>query len=94
MNEEKIMTPADLLILVEKADRGDFIEYYRGSLCINQTEQKRFLGKTAFLLYEEGLVLLSQKRLGDNLSIYYAIRTSNPLWISRYATNKIKEMSR
>ena len=86
------MTPIDLLALVEKADEGDFIEYYRGSLGINLTRQKRFLRNTAFLLYEEELVLLIQKRLREDFSIYYAIRTSNPFEVSKYAIDEIERM--
>ena len=86
------MTPIDLLALVEKADEGDFIEYYRGSLGINLTRQKRFLREAVFLLYERGYVLLIQKRLRDNFSIYYAIRTSNPFEVSKYVIDKIEEM--
>ena len=92
MNKEKIMTPASLLALVKRANRGAFIEYYKGSLIINQTKKKYFLSKTAYLLYEEGLVLLSQKRLEDHFKIYYAIRTSNPFKLSKYAINEIERM--
>ena len=88
------MTPAGLLSLVEKANKGDFIEYYRGCLRINRTRQKRFLRKTASLLYEEGLVLLIQKRLGDNLSVYYVIKTSNPFRVSKYTISEIGKMMR
>ena len=86
------MTPADLLVLVEKANKGDFIVYYRGSLVINQTKKKAFLRKTAYLLYEEGLVLLTQNRLEDHFSTYYAVRTSNPFKVSKLTMNEIKTM--
>ena len=86
------MTPADLLALVEKADKGDFIRYYLGSLVLNQTKEKYFLSQTASLLYEEGLVLLTQKRLKVGLSIYYAVRTSKPFQVSKLTTNKIERM--
>ena len=88
------MTPINLLALVKGANKGDFIEYYKGCLVTNQTRQKRFLRRTAFLLYEEGLVLLIQKRLGDNLSVYYMVRTSNPFRVTNYTVNKIGEMSK
>ena len=86
------MTPIDLLALVEEANKGAFIEYYRGSLGINLTRQKRFLRKTAFLLYEEGLVLLIQKRLREDFSVYYAVRTSNPFEVSKYIIDGVEGM--
>ena len=94
MNKEKVMTPANLLALVKKANKGDFIEYYKGSLILNQTKKKYFLSQTALLLYGEGLVLLSQKRFGGYCKIYYAIRTSNPFEISKYTTDEIERMMR
>ena len=86
------MTPAGLLALVKGANKGDFIEYYKGSLVINQTRKKYFLSRTANLLYEEGLVLLSQKRLKGHPKIYYAIRTSNPFKVSMSTIDKIERM--
>ena len=92
MNKEKVMTPTNLLALVKKADKGDFIEYYKGSLAINQTRKKHFLKKMAFLLYEDGLVLLTQKRLGVYSSVYYAVRTSNPFEVSKRTIKEVKRM--
>ena len=86
------MTPTKLLALIEKADKGDFIEYYKGSLVINQTRKKLFLSKTALLLYEEEVVLLTQKRLGPLLSIYYAVRTSNSFRVTKFTISEIKSM--
>lgn len=87
------MTPTDLLALVREASSGDHIEYYRGFLGINQTRKKYFLSRAAYILYEEGLVLLTQKKLKVDLSIYYAIRTSNPFQVSKYAIDEIRKMT-
>ena len=84
------MTPINLLALVKGANKGDFIEYYKGSLVINQTRKKHFLSTTANLLYEEGLVLLSQKRLEGHFKTYYAIRTSQPFKVSKHTNDKIE----
>ena len=92
-DEEGIMTPTDLLTLVEKAGRGDFIEYYRGSLNINQTLKMLFLTNAAGLLHEEKVVMLTQKRLKAYSYIYYAVRTSKPFEVSKRTLGKIERMT-
>ena len=86
------MTPVDLLALVRKASKGDFIEYYRGSLIINQTRKKFFLSNAAMLLYEEKVITLTQKRLRVYYNIYYAVRTSRPFKVSKYTIDEIERM--
>ena len=72
----------DLINCVKEASPGTFVKYYEGFLLLNRTKDKKVLAATAYILYEEGLVLLVSKKIRDDHYHYYAIRTKKDFNIS------------
>ena len=73
-----MLSPLKLLNSVRIAKQGDFIKYYEGCLATYANRGKRSIQEASYLLYEEGLVLLVAKRLGEGVYAYYAVRTKAP----------------
>ena len=71
-----MLSPLKLSAAVKVAQPGSFIKYYEGrALAIDTSRGKRAIREASYTLYEEGLVLLVCKKIGEEIYIYYAVRT-------------------
>ena len=74
-----MLSPLELLAAVKVAKPGFFIKYYEGRvLGINAGGGKKAIQEASYTLYEEGLVLLVSKKVGEELHTYHAVRTGTP----------------
>ena len=74
-----LMTPMQLLEKVVEMQHGAFLEYYRGYLGADTTEEANRLRKATQYWKEEGVILLVQGQLNSGNHAYYAVRTSNSI---------------
>lgn len=78
-NARDLMTPMQLSEKIVEMQRGAFLEYYRGLLGADTTEEANQLRKAAQYWEEEGIVDLVQDRLKSEVLAYFAVRTSNAI---------------
>lgn len=67
------MTGSEFEKALMMADPGDWIEYHRGFSCIDRlTGRRTEAAQRAWMAYCEGLVVLTQKRIGSDVFAYMA----------------------
>ena len=77
-----LMTPMQLLEKVVEMQHGAFLEYYRGFLGADTSEEANQLRKATQYWEEAGIIELVQDRLKSEFhahSAYFAVRTSNAI---------------
>lgn len=70
-----VLTPLEFLKQVTSLKPGERFVYYKGYLAKQRTRQSIALALEAQELYEQGVILLATKRVGEEMYEYYAIRT-------------------
>ena len=74
-----LMTPMQLLEKVVEMQHGAFLEYYRGFLGADTTEEANRLRRAAQYWEGEGIIALVQGRIKSGNHAYFAVRTSNAI---------------
>ncbi len=74
-----LMTPMQLLEKVIEMQQGAFLEYYRGFLGVDTTEEANRLRRAAQYWEGEGVIALVQGRIRSGHYAYFAVRTSNAI---------------
>ena len=74
-----LMTPMQLLEKVVEMQHGAFLEYYRGFLGADTTEEANRLRRAAQYWEGEGIIALVQGRIKSGTHAYFAVRTSNAI---------------
>ena len=74
-----LMTPMQLLEKVVEMQRGAFLEYYRGFLGADNTQEANRLRRAAQYWEGEGIIALVQGRIKSGNHAYFAVRTSNAI---------------
>ena len=72
-----LMSPIQLLEKVVEMQHGAFLEYYRGFLGADTTEEANRLRKAAQYWEGEGIIAFVQGRIKSGNHAYFAVRTSN-----------------
>ena len=74
-----LMTPMQLLERVVEMQHGAFLEYYRGFLGADTTEEANRLRRATQYWEGEGIIALVQGRIKSGNHTYFAVRTSNAI---------------
>ena len=78
-NSRHLMTPSQLLKKVVEMQHRDSLEYYRGHLGADDTEEANRLRKATQYWEREGIISLVQERIEYLNHAYFAVRTSNAI---------------
>ena len=74
-----LMTPMQLMEKVVEMQHGAFLEYYRGFLGADTTEEANLLRRATQYWEGEGIIALVQGRIKSGNHTYFAVRTSNAI---------------